>query len=148
VSDFIECIESVTKPLRYRTQTVPSETETETETETDKRSESPGVDSSARSISVPFKKIIDLYHETLPELPRVEELTDQRKGYIRQRWQQDLKEVDHWVNYFQYVKKSDFLMGRVEARNGKPPFRATLEWLTRPGNYAKVAEEKYHGEVR
>ena len=34
-SDFIECIETVTKPLRDRNETVPPETETETETETE-----------------------------------------------------------------------------------------------------------------
>ena len=39
-ADFIECIESVTKPLQNRTQTVPPETETETEAETKKRQNS------------------------------------------------------------------------------------------------------------
>jgi hypothetical protein len=96
---------------------------------------------------VPFAKIIDLYHECLPMLPRVEKLTDARKGYIRQRWAQDLPNIDHWQNYFDFVSRSPFLTGQVEPKKGRPPFRADLEWLTRPGNYAKVAEEKYHGEV-
>lgn len=94
---------------------------------------------------VPFNKIIELYHEVLPELPSVEKLTEQRKGFIRQRWQEDLKELEHWRNYFDFVRRSDFLMGRSPPREGKKPFRADLEWLTRPGNYAKIAEEKYHG---
>lgn len=96
--------------------------------------------------NVPFEKIIALYHKILPELPSVEKLTTTRKGYIRQRWIEDLPDLTHWENYFNYVKQSTFLMGKLQANNGRPPFRADLEWLTRPGNYAKVAEEKYHGK--
>lgn len=94
---------------------------------------------------VPFQKIIDLYHEMLPTLPRVEKLTKTRQGYIRQRYIEDLPAMKNWENYFDYVSQSDFLMGKVSATNGRPPFRASLEWLTKPANYAKVAEENYHG---
>lgn len=93
---------------------------------------------------VPFAAIVNLYHEILPDLPKVEKLTQTRKGYIRQRWAEDLTELSHWKNYFEYVKKSRFLMGKAPGSNGKPPFRASLEWLTKPSNYAKVAEETYH----
>lgn len=94
---------------------------------------------------VPFQKIVDLYHECLPELPRCEELTEARKGAIRQRWQNNLTELDHWRNFFEYVSGSDFLMGRAEPRPGKRPFRASLEWITKHGNYAKIKEGAYHG---
>ena len=94
---------------------------------------------------VPFAEIVDLYHQCLPELSRVEKLTKTREGYIRQRWQEDLTDLSHWRNYFDFVRQSEFLMGRSKPTNGKPPFRADLEWITRPNNYAKIAEEKYHG---
>lgn len=94
---------------------------------------------------VPVSEIVDLYHRCLPELPRVEKLTKTREGFIRQRWQEDLTDLDHWRNYFDFVRQSDFLMGRSKPTNGKPPFRADIEWITRPNNYAKIAEEKYHG---
>ena len=94
---------------------------------------------------IPFQKIINLYHEMLPQLPKVEKLTTTRKGYIRQRFIEDLPDLKNWENYFDYVKQSDFLMGRTQPTNGRPPFRASLEWLTKPANYAKVAEENYHG---
>lgn len=97
------------------------------------------------SDQVPFQKIINLYHEMLPQLPKVEKLTTTRKGYIRQRFIEDLPELKNWENYFDYVSQSDFLMGRTQSTNGRPPFRASLEWLTKPANYAKVAEENYHG---
>lgn len=92
----------------------------------------------------PLKRIVELYHELLPELPRVEKLTKARAGYIQQRWREDLPSVDSWRAYFADVRNSKFLMGKSQGRDGKPPFRADLEWLTRPGNFAKVAEGKYH----
>ena len=95
---------------------------------------------------VPFKKIIDLYHKILPTLPKIEKLTKTREGFIRQRWIEDLPDLNHWENYFDYIGQSDFLMGRVEPFNGKRVFRADLEWVTKPSNFAKISEEKYHGE--
>jgi len=94
--------------------------------------------------SVPFAQIVDLYHEMLPMLPRVEKLTETRKGHIRQRWQEDLPDMEHWRNFFAYVAESKFLTGQVPGKNGSPPFRADIEWLTRPTNFTKIAEEKYH----
>jgi hypothetical protein len=93
---------------------------------------------------VPFSEIVDLYHEILPMLPRVEKLTTTRKGHIRQRWLEDLPELEHWRNFFLYVAESRFLTGRAPGSNGKPPFRADIQWLTNPTNFAKIAEEKYH----
>jgi len=95
--------------------------------------------------AVPYAQIVNLYHETLPMLPKVEKLTDARKGYLSARWHEDLTTLDEWRNFFDFVGKSTFLTGRAEANGGKRPFRADLEWITRPGNFAKIAEEKYHG---
>lgn len=93
---------------------------------------------------VPFLDIVTLYHETLPELPTCAKLTNARKGQIRQRWQEDLPDLEAWGRYFGIVKKSDFLMGRTSGTQGKPPFRADLEWLTNASNIVKVIEGKYH----
>lgn len=93
---------------------------------------------------IPVARIVDLYHERLPELPRVEKLTRARRGYIQQRWREDLPSLDSWENFFADVRKSSFLMGKANAMNGKPPFLASLDWITRPENFAKIAEGKYH----
>lgn len=92
----------------------------------------------------PAQRIVDLYHEKLPELPRCEKLTPTRRGYLRQRWREDLETLEDWAAFFADVRKSDFLMGKKPGRDGRPPFRADLEWLTRPANYAKFIEGKYH----
>jgi len=146
--EFISCASELIATCQH--DAIP-ETEGEGETEGDlsnPKGLEVGKDSDAPKRKIqncPVQKIIDLYHEILlPELPAVEKVTKTREGYIRQRWLQDLQELDHWRNYFQDVKRSNFLMGRVDGRDGKPPFRADLEWLTRPGNFTKVAEGKYH----
>ena len=131
--------------------------ETETETETEIKATSPNglvviaSDDPQPSLQVektdrcPYAAIVALYHKRLPMLPRVEKLTDARRGYIRQRFLEDLPTLEAWGNYFADVARSEFLTGQTQGRDGKPPFRATLEWLTRPGNFAKVAEGNYHG---
>lgn len=94
--------------------------------------------------AVPIAEIVALYHDRLPEHPRIEKRTPARDGYIRQRWREDLPTLEAWRNYFDDVRASKFLTGKVQGRDGKPPFIADLEWLTRPGNFAKIAEGKYH----
>jgi len=105
---------------------------------------SDSIESTLRN-ACPISKIVDLYHEKLPELPKVEKVTAKRKGYIQQRWREDLPKIENWGYYFDYVRDSSFLMGKTEPTNGRKPFIANLEWLTNPSNYTKVLEEKYHG---
>lgn len=95
--------------------------------------------------NIPYAEIVTLYHETLPELPKIAKLTKQRQGYIRQRWLEDLPDMDSWRQYFGVVRKSKFLMGKANGSGGRPPFRADLTWLCRPENIVKVIEGKYHG---
>jgi hypothetical protein len=97
-----------------------------------------------RRKNCPTAQIVALYHEALPNCPTVEKLTDARAGYIRQRWLDDLQSLDAWRNYFEYAGKSDFLMGRKPGRGDRPPFRADIEFLTKPASFAKIAEGKYH----
>jgi len=95
---------------------------------------------------VPFERIRVLWNEMMcPPLLRCEKLTSTRKGYIRQRWQNELPTLEEWENFFEHIRESPFLMGQTPAANGRVPFRATLEWVTRPNNYAKIYEGRYHG---
>jgi hypothetical protein len=101
--------------------------------------------SSSREKKIPVQEIVELYHQLLPMLPPVRKLTKAREGYIKQRWREgDLPSIEVWEKYFGYVSQSKFLTGGIEGRDGKPPFRADLEWITKPANYAKIFEGKYH----
>ena len=108
-------------------------------------SEKPDDDDPPVKNKTPIKEIVKLYHKILPTLPRVEKLTKAREGYLKQRWREDLQDLTQWENFFHFVSESDFLMGRIESYDNRPPFLANLEWITKPSNFAKIAEDKYHG---
>lgn len=120
-----------------------TDTEADTEADTDK-TKTP-MSSATRSDPIPVQAIVNLYHEKLPNLPKVAKMTKAREGYIKQRWREDMGSLDQWENFFDYVEQSDFLMGKATPTNGRSsPFRATLDWLTKAENFAKIAEGKYH----
>jgi len=103
------------------------------------------------------KAVLSLYHEILPVLNAVEIWNDVRQGLLRSRWREvaeklradgdDFSEaavLEWWRSFFGYIGKSKFLTGRVEGSRDKP-FKADLEWIIRPTNFAKIIEKKYHG---
>ncbi len=89
---------------------------------------------------VPFEEIKDLYHQILPDLPKVKKLTSHRKTQIKARWfdKETTQHLKWWKEYFEYVHDCEFLMGS----NGRQ-WQADLEWLTKEENFVKVIEGKY-----
>lgn len=88
------------------------------------------------------KKIIDAYHEILPNLPAVKTWPERRKRKLDARIGERLSEgkqanlVAYWAGYFRKVAASDFLCGR-----SKTDWRCPgLEWLLEPKNFEKVIE--------
>lgn len=98
----------------------------------------------------PHLKIIDLYHQILPELRRIRSWNATRQGFLRSRWREvgldglKMDSLGAWEKFFKYVHQSPFLIGLVD-RSGSKTFQADLEWLVRPNNFQKVIEGKYHG---
>jgi len=88
----------------------------------------------------PHKKIIELYHEILPELPRVQVWDPASEKHLKNRWQEDPKRqsLEAWKNFFKYVKKSDFMMGKVKN------WKADLMWIVKPTNFAKILNGTMH----
>lgn len=93
----------------------------------------------------PYKKIVELYHEKLPMLPRIKMLTDHRKTSMRMRWKNELPDLETWGKFFGDVSKSKFLTGKSQPTNGRRPFQADIDFLLKPSNIAKIAEGKYDG---
>lgn len=89
--------------------------------------------------SCPHKKIIELYHQICPMLPKVQEWTSKRITLLSGRWNHDpeRQNLEWWERFFKDVAASDFLTGQVNE------FRADLEWIIRPNNFAKILEGKY-----
>ena len=102
------------------------------------------------------KAVMDLYHQHLPTLRRVEVWNASRQGYLRQRWREvaidigksrpatDEAMLEWWAGFFQHINKSKFLTGKVNSKDGRA-FVADLEWIIKPSNVSKNIEGKYHG---
>lgn len=88
--------------------------------------------------------VIDLYHETLPELPSVRLMTDQRRRAVAAFWRFVLtskrsdgraraataKEALDWIgDYFGRVRDNDFLMGRGERGAGHANWQCDFDFL-------------------
>jgi len=92
------------------------------------------------SMICPHTDIIALYHQILPELPQVMVWPESCQKTLRARWREDVKRQDMgwWEAYFEYVKRSDFLMGRDKDWSGD------LLWMIKPSNMTKILNGSYH----
>jgi hypothetical protein len=116
--------------------------------EEESREEKTSTSSPSASDPVPYNKILDLYHQTLPDHPKVRVLTPARKSSIKQRHIQDMeRSLEEWESYFCLVGRSEFLTGKAPPSNGRRVFMADLEWICKQGNFAKIYEGKYHGQI-
>lgn len=117
----------------------------------------PGVVVAHSPPDCPHERIIEIYHALMPANPQVIEWNETRRGYLRARWRekavpngrsQGYATVDdglaYWSRFFEWCAQSKFLTGQSDGRPGRPPFVASLEWILRPGNFAKVIEGNYH----
>jgi hypothetical protein len=137
------------------------DTETETEADTEETiyvpdesgtGDVPAKVSKEKRPPCPADKIVALYHELLPTCRQVAVITETRRSHLQQRWLEmyaagEFKTQDEglaaFADYFKYVSRSAFLTGRAKAVGDRKPFVADLEWLVKPGNFAKVIEGKY-----
>jgi hypothetical protein len=102
----------------------------------------------SKPATCPHQDIIAAYHELLPSLARVREWTQERQSFLRKRWTEkpERQTLDWWREFFAYVGKSDFLMGRRETQTGT--FECDLEWLVRPKNFIRVIEGRYENRSK
>jgi len=131
---------NVTETIMKRDSNAPEQNRTEQSRTDIKDTSSPPGDAPP---PIPYQKIVNLYHEKLPMLPRVEKLTDTRRRYIKNLWHDDLETLEEWEGFFGFVSRSEFLTGKAQS-NGRP-FKASLEWITKPANFVKISENQYHG---
>ena len=100
----------------------------------------------------PQKAIVSLYHEVLPELPRVKKWRSNHSRALCARWREKLKEgkfidtksgLDYFGRFFNYIRQSDFLMGKVEGRAGHA-FTCKLGWIVTASHFDDIVDGKYH----
>lgn len=154
------------EPLQQRDCNVPeTETETETDTDTELNNTVPTVQGKSQKISpepppvnkskypdCPYSKIVGLYHEILPELPCIVTTTPARQTAMKSRWRDLLKSakdptehdgINLYLQYFQKIRESPWLMGQVPPTQGRKQFIADLDFILRQAKFVGVLEGKY-----
>lgn len=114
---------------------------TDRSADTTRNIESTDIEIKSVTHSCPHQKIISLYHEILPELPKVRIWSEASQKNLRARWNangQEYRNVEFWEALFKHIRESPFLMGEVK------DFRADLTWLVKPSNFEKLVNGRYH----
>ena len=120
---------------------------------------SKSADSKPAPVTCPADAIVALYHEAMPDNPRVKVLNEARRTAIRKRWREAAKltckpfgysnrpdGLAAWKAFFEVCAESDFLTGKVPALPGRPVFIADIDFIMSPSGFAKILENKYHRE--
>lgn len=137
---------SVERPLNERSTIEDTDTDTDTDKEQNQKLMSSAEPSDPAKVErIPYKEILDLYHEHLKALPRVRLFDEARKKAIKSRWMVDerFQNLEFWKKFFAHIDKSDFLMGRTrDPWNG-----CCFDWILKPANFKKIVEGNYNRET-
>ena len=110
----------------------------------------------ARTPNTPFEEIVALYHEVLPELPKIRVMDDDRKKLMAGLWKFVLtskksdgtpratneSEALLWVRgYFERTRDNDFVMNRTARSEEHKNWRANLDYLCTSRGMKQVIEK-------
>jgi hypothetical protein len=108
------------------------------------------------TIPCPYDRIVDLYHERLPGLPRVKLMPKTRQAALRKLWGWVLsssksdgarrattaEEALEWIGgYFARAADNDFLMGRTQRSGEHANWRCDLDFLLTDRGMRHVIEK-------
>ena len=101
----------------------------------------------------PHKEIIAVYHEVLPELPKVRGWNDSRAKQLNARWKESLQRlrevntpctkeagIDWWRQFFHRVRAAPHYLHGFQRKDGtfwRPP---GLVWFLTPEKFLKIIE--------
>lgn len=104
-------------------------------------------------VVVPYQKILDLYHEILPDnppaIPSRWTINPAHKD-LRNRWKEAERhqDMDFWQAFFIAVSKVPRWVEGIPSQNGGKPWRPDLPWLLRSRNFEKVLSEMVDNKRR
>jgi hypothetical protein len=103
-----------------------------------------------------YEEIVALYHEHLPQLPRVKLMSDKRKDALRKFWvwlltskkasgerrATDRETALSWIEgYFTRARDNDFLMGRTERSGPHANWECDIDFLVSERGLKQVIEK-------
>jgi phage replication O-like protein O len=98
--------------------------------------------------NTPYQAILDAYHELLPEMPAIRELTDSRKTKIRNFWAKFKFNEERWRAYLGFIAKNCRWMCESRKRSdGESSWKPkNLEFLITEKCYLGVREGRFNDE--
>lgn len=91
------------------------------------------------------KKLIDLYHEKCPSLPKVKWITDKRKRKIRKMFSK--YSLETFARAFEIAERSSFLKGECNNQS-HPNFKADFDFFLDENKLISTLEGKYSGSAK
>ena len=117
--------------------------EGETEGETEKACASSADEAPTRSDPIPYKQIVDCYNMNMKDLPKVRELSADRKTMIRSAWKAgpDRQSIGFWNAYFEECSADNFLCGKGPYNHPHQNWRPNFDHLMKPKVVTSVYEK-------
>lgn len=118
--------------------------DTDTDTDTDKEEPNGSVGKADALPRCETQSVVDLYHQTLPELPAVRVMSDARQKAVRSFWKfvltskksdgtkraETAQQALEWIGgYFDRARHNDFLMGRGSKAPGHEGWQCDFDFL-------------------
>lgn len=120
------------------TRSVPSEEERRGEEREDNSSESN--DSNVGKPTPPsFEEIKNLYNSIFTELPKCKEVNNERQSKMRAMIRSQLKTIEDWKMYFEYVKTNCTWVLQPKPKGGQN----NIDWFLKQRNYLGAKEGTY-----
>ncbi|WP_414161466.1 hypothetical protein [Serratia sp. BNK-12] len=95
-------------------------------------------------MKIDYQVVLEAFHTTLPELPKVIKITDSRRKVLRKLWKEyDLTE-EKWGAYLRYIAKKCrwMLEDRADTNTGKTWRKKDFDYLITEACYLSVKEER------
>ena len=89
---------------------------------------------------VDYQKLVDMYHEKCPSLPKIKALTAARKQNLKNLLSKYTPE--QIIDVFQMAQASTLLRGEANGK-GYEDFIAGFDWIINENNFVKILEGKY-----
>jgi biotin operon repressor len=98
----------------------------------------------ADSLRIDYPAVLEAYHTTLPEMPKVMDMTDDRRKKLRSLWKKYEFNLDRWQAYLRYIAKHCrwMLENRPDTTTGKTWRKKNFDYLITEKCYLAVKEER------
>ncbi|WP_447880764.1 hypothetical protein [Serratia fonticola] len=95
-------------------------------------------------LKIDYQAVLEVFHTTLPELPKVIKMTDDRRKVMRKLWKGYDLNIEKWGAYLRYIAKKCrwMLEDRPDTTSGKTWRKKDFDYLITEKCYLSVKEER------